>query len=137
MPTTTQLTGSQKFQLSVNALLPFTSVAMVIWLVLQFDELAASSFVWMIVGVFGLIGGWQITLQLLDMFSGVAQIQVDRLSKTQIVKYTSRPLFYGHFERAGRLNIGRINHKVAQHGAIYQIIYSPHSKQLWMMKHLG
>lgn len=137
VPTTTLLTGSQKFQLFVNALLPFTSVALFIWLVLQFEQLVANSFVWMIVGVFGLIGGWQITLQLLDVFSGVAHLQVDRLSKTQVVKYTSRPLFYGHFERVGRLNIGPINHKVAQHGAIYQILYSRHSKQLWMMKQVG
>lgn len=137
VPTTTPLTGSQKFRLLFGTFLPFASLAMVIWLVLQIDFLAGISVVWLIVGVFGLIVGWQVTIHLLDFFSGVAQTQVDRLTKIQVVKFTRQPIFYGHFERVGRLNIGRVNHKVGIQGAIYQIIYSPHSKRLWMMKQVS
>ncbi|ABX06294.1 MAG TPA: hypothetical protein DEF47_03075 [Herpetosiphon sp.] len=137
MPTTVTLTSGQKTQLLFGAFFPLIILAIPIWFIGGSGGSEEISFFWFILGLFGLVVGWQAIMNLADFFSGVAQVQVDRLTKTQVVKNKNSRTYYGHFERIGRLNIGRENYDGAFQGAIYQVTYSPRSKRLWAMQQLG
>lgn len=137
MPATVPLTSGQKTQLLFGAFFPLIILAIPIWFIGRSGFTEEISFFWFILGLFGLVMGWQAIMNLVDFFSGVAQVQVDRLTKTQVVKNKNSRTYYGHFERIGRLNIGRENYNAAFQGAIYQVTYSPRSKRLWAMQQVG
>ncbi|MCA0353322.1 MAG: hypothetical protein LCH85_15110 [Chloroflexi bacterium] len=137
MPTTVPLTSGQKTQLLFGAFFPLIILAIPIWFIGGSGFSEEISFFWFILGLFGLVMGWQAIMNLVDFFSGVAQVQVDRLTKTQVVKNKNSRTYYGNFERIGRLNIGRENYNAAFQGAIYQVTYSPRSKRLWAMQQVG
>lgn len=137
MPTTVPLTSGQKTQLLFGALLPLAIIGLIVW---SFGRSAANEdagFAWIIIVGISLFFVWQAMAKLIDFFSGVAQVQVDRLTKTQIVKNKNNRNYYGHFERVGRLDIGRQNYDGAFQGAIYQVTYSPRSKRMWTMQQVG
>ncbi|WP_110514102.1 hypothetical protein [Herpetosiphon llansteffanensis] len=137
MPTTVPLTGGQKAKLLFGAIIPMIIITVGIFYVGRAPMTGELSFVWIFIGVLSLIFGWQAITKLIDLFSGVALVQVDRLTKTQIVKNKNSRTYYGHFERIGRLNIGRQQYDNALQGAIYQLTYSPRSKSLWAMQQIG
>ncbi|KPL81932.1 hypothetical protein [Herpetosiphon geysericola] len=137
MPTSVPLTGGQKAKLLFGAIIPLIVITIGILYVSRAPMTGELSFVWIFIGVLSLIFGWQAITKLIDFFSGVALVQVDRLTKTQIVKNKNSRNYYGHFERIGRLNIGRQNYDTALQGAIYQVTYSARSKSLWAMQQVG
>lgn len=137
MPTTVPLTSGQKTQLLFSALFQSVFLVLPVWFITQSGFPKDFGFFWVILGIFGLIFGWQIIINLIDLVSGVAQVQVDRLTKTQVVKNKNSRTYYGHFERVGRLKIGRENYNAAFQGAIYQVTYSPRSKRVWAMQQVG
>ncbi len=137
MPTNVPLTGGQKAKLLFGAVIPLVFITVGILYVRRAPMSGELSFVWIFIGVLSLIFGWQAITKLIDFFSGVAQVQVDRLTKAEIVKNKNNRTYYGHFERIGRLNIGRQQYDNALQGAIYQLTYSPRSKSLWAMQQIG
>ncbi len=137
MPTSVPLTGGQKTKLLFGALIPLAIIGIIVWSFSRSLANKDAGFAWIFIIAMSLIFVWQSMTKLIDFFSGVAQVQVDRLTKTQIVKNKNSRTYYGHFERIGRLTIGRQNYDTALQGAIYQVTYSPRSKSLWAMQQVG
>lgn len=139
--TTTPLTGGQKGRLLASGLLPLLIPAGVLVLLnIQlggffpgfFSQLPG--FLYLVFGIVLLVLLYQAATNLRDFASGVANVQVARLTRTRVVRNRNSTTYYADFEQLGKFRISRQMMGMAAAGTLYRISYSPTSKRIWTME---
>lgn len=72
-----------------------------------------------------LLFGYEALKALIDLYKGVVLIQQDRLTHMSTVR---RHLFFGEFERLGRMTLRREVYDQSEVNHAYRVVYSPTSK---------
>jgi hypothetical protein len=139
--TTTPLTGGQKAQLLASGLLPLLLPAgVLVFLNIQLGGVLRgftgniSPLIYIVLGVILLVILYQAVTNLRDFASGVANVQVARLTRTRVVRNRNSTTYYAEFAQLGKFRISRQMMGMAAAGTLYRISYSPTSKRIWAME---
>jgi hypothetical protein len=135
--TTVPLAAWQKARLLFECLplLSFLVMTVIVLTVLRTMEVEPPPALYILIVVVVVVLGFQAIQRLRDFASGVAVAQDDVLIRSHRSRSGTR-MFFGRFEKLGRMRLIPKAHFSSHNGMRYRVIYSPVSKIVWTLEPL-